>query len=378
MILSTKKSTRKAKRIVTELLSSIGLTINGPNPWDIQVKNERLYQRILVGGSLQLGTAYMDGWFECEQLDTFFSKLLRAKIDKKIRIINIIRLVSFRLFNLQSRKRAWIVGKHHYDIGNELYEQMLDSYMNYSCGYWKNAQTLEQAQQNKMDLICKKLKLQSGMRLLDIGCGWGGMAKYAAQRYGVQVVGITISKQQQAYANRQCKGLPVEIRLQDYRDLNEPFDSIVSIGMFEHVGHKNYLSFMKIAHRCLSKTGLFLLHTIGSNSYRAVNNDPWVEKYIFPNGELPSTNQITQSLKNLFIIEDWHNFGADYDLTLQHWYKNFQKHWPQLKNNYDDRFYRMWRYYLLGCSGMFRSRTTQLWQIVLSKHGLVGGYESIR
>lgn len=177
---------------------------------------------------------------------------------------------------------------------------------------------------------------------------------------------------------KKCKGLPVEIRLQDYRDLNEQFDSIVSIGMFEHVGHKNYLNFMKIAYQCLSEKGLFLLHTIGSNSYRSVNNDPWIEKYIFPNGELPNVNQITRSLKNSFVIEDWHNFGADYDLTLQQWYKNFQKHWPQIKNNYDDRFYRMWCYYLSCCSGIFRSRTTQLWQVVLSKNGLVGGYDSVR
>lgn len=373
-----KKSTHKAKHIVRNLLNSTGIEINGSNPWDIQVKNEQLYQRVLMGGSLELGNSYMDGWFECEQLDEFFAKLIRAKINKKIHVSDVLRIISFRLFNLQSRKRAWIVGKRHYDIGNELYELMLDSYMNYSCGYWKNAQTLEQAQINKMDLICKKLKLQPGMRLLDIGCGWGGMARYAAEHYGVEVIGITISEQQQAYASEKCKGLPVEIRLQDYRDLNLEVDSIVSIGMFEHVGHKNYVNFMKIAHRCLSEEGLFLLHTIGSNSYRAVNNDPWIERYIFPNGELPNVNQITRSLKERFVIEDWHNFGAYYDLTLQQWYKNFQQHWPKLKNNYDERFYRMWCYYLSCCSGTFRARRTQLWQIVLSKNGVLGGYESVR
>jgi len=215
------------------------------------------------------------------------------------------------------------------------------------------------------------------MKILDIGCGWGSFAKYAAEKYKVKVVGITVSKEQVELGKRLSEGLPVEIRLQDYRNLNDKFDHIVSMGMIEHVGPKNYKTYMKVVHRSLKDKGLFLLHTIGKNKLKDPI-DPWMNKYIFPNGVLPSINQIASSTENLFVMEDWHNFSADYDKTLMEWYKNFEKNWNKIESNYDKRFHRMWKYYLLSCAGLFRARKAQLWQIILSKKGILGGYKSIR
>ena len=278
------------------------------------------------------------------------------------------------IFNAQNINRAYIVGEEHYDTGNDLFELMLDQRMNYSCGYWKNANNLEQSQVNKLDLACRKLHLKPGMRVLEIGCGWGAFAKYAAENYGVSVHGITVSKEQMSYAKKSCEGLNVTFELKDYRELNTKYDAIVSIGMFEHVGYKNYRHYMEVAQRCLSDEGLFLLHTIGRNT-PSRSTDPWTNKYIFPNGMIPSTAQISGATEGIFVIEDWHNFGQDYDKTLIAWNESFQKNYDSLKETYDERFKRMWEYYLLMCAGTFRSRRNQLWQLVMSKNGVKGGYD---
>lgn len=369
----------KLKQAVQSILDLADVKINGDNPWDIQVHDDRFYQRVLAHGSLGLGESYMDGWWDCKKIDEFIYKILSSDLDKKVRFnMNIIfEFIKSSVSNMQRKSRAFIIGKKHYDIGNELYKNMLDKRMNYSCGYWKNASDLNKAQEAKLDLICKKLKLKAGMKVLDIGCGWGAFAKYAAEKYKVKVVGITVSKNQIDLARGICKGLPVEIRLQDYRDLNEKFDAVVSIGMFEHVGYKNYGTFMKVVHKCLKDNGLFLLHTIGGNK-SVIHTDPWIGKYIFPNSMLPSIKQIGKSVEGLFVMEDWHNFGADYDKTLMAWHDNFENNWDKLKGSYDERFYRMWKYYLLSCAGSFRYRKNQLWQIVFSKNGVEGGYESVR
>jgi cyclopropane-fatty-acyl-phospholipid synthase len=265
------------------------------------------------------------------------------------------------------------VAHHHYDLGNDLYQAMLDPAMNYSCAYWKGAQTLAEAQLNKLELVCRKLMLGPGMRLLDIGCGWGALARHAAERFGTTVVGLTLSRPQKDYAEAACVGLPVEIRLQDYRDLEaQAFDRVVSVGMFEHVGHKNHRTFMDVVERHLTEDGVFLLHTIGGNLTRPAG-DPWITKYIFPNGEIPSAAQITRALEGRFVIEDWHNLGPDYDRTLLAWHRNFTDHWAELKGRFNERFRRMWDYYLLSCAGAFRARDIQLWQIVMSKRGIPGG-----
>ncbi len=367
------------KKIANNLLQKADIHINGDRPWDMIVHNEDLYKRVLTQGSLGLGESYMDGWWDCRELDQFFFKLLRTDLSSEIYSdwSSMLHLLKAKLFNLQSKSRAFEVGKRHYDLGNDLFEAMLDKRMVYSCAYWKNASTLDEAQENKLDLICKKLQLAPGMKVLDIGCGWGGLARYMAEKYGVNVVGITISQEQADHARTSCEHLNITFRIQDYRDLNEQFDRIVSVGMFEHVGAKNYKTFMQTVHRCLKDDGLFLLHTIGSNVITRVG-DPWITTYIFPNGQLPSPSQIAQTSENLFVMEDWHNFGADYDKTLMAWFKNFDSHWKTLQSKYDERFYRMWKYYLLSCAGLFRARQAQLWQIVFSKKGLLGGYNSLR
>ncbi|GAA3603182.1 cyclopropane fatty acyl phospholipid synthase [Gibbsiella greigii] len=366
-------------RIAHEMLSMAGIAINGSRPFDIKVKNPDFFKRVLQEGSLGLGESYMDGWWECERLDVFFQRVINAGLERKLphHLKDTLRIATARLVNLQSKKRAWIVGKEHYDLGNDLFSLMLDPYMQYSCAYWKDAKTLEQAQEAKLQLICEKLQLQPGMRLLDIGCGWGGLSAYAAKNFGVSVVGVTISAEQQKLAQARCAGLDVKILLQDYRDLQQQFDRIVSVGMFEHVGPKNYRTYFNVVERNLKPDGLFLLHTIGSNR-TDMNVDPWINKYIFPNGCLPSVAHIAQASEGHFVMEDWHNIGADYDRTLMAWYERFQQAWPQLSARYSERFERMFSYYLNACAGAFRARDIQLWQVVFSPKGVAGGIRVAR
>lgn len=368
-----------AKEKIAELLSLAGVTLNGPNPYDPQVHDERLYGRLLSGGTLALGEAYMDGWWDADDLSELFHRVFRANIQNAVTETGTLLAIAREwVFNRQNRARAFQIGEKHYDIGNDLYQKMLDRRMTYTCGYWRDVKTLDEAQEAKLDLVAKKIGLKKGDRVLDIGGGWGSFAKFAAEKYGASVVAITVSKEQVALGSERVKGLPVEIRLQDYRDVSDgPYDHIVSLGMFEHVGHKNYRTYMKKVCELLKDDGLFLLHTIGSDkSYHAA--DPWIEKYIFPNGILPSVAQISCAKDGLFHLEDWHNFGPDYDKTTRAWFENFHAAWPSLKEKYGERFYRMWRYYLLSVAGGFRARTLHLWQIVLSKKGLVGGYHSVR
>lgn len=367
--------------VIRDLAADAGITINGDAPWDIQVRDERLYHLILTKGSLGFGEAYMDGMWECERLDQLFHRLLSTDAEGKVGGWSKLRLLGevlrHNLFNLQSNRRAFQVGEQHYDIGNDVFEAMLDPSMSYSCAYWHNASGLADAQQKKLNLICRKLELQPGERLLEIGCGWGGLAQYAAKHYGVEVVGITVSKEQQKLAQARCEGLPVSIELMDYRNLNDKFDKIVSVGMFEHVGPKNYATYFDTANRCLKDDGLFLLHTIGT-AVTSPKTDAWIDKYIFPNGKLPSAREVASAVEGRFLIEDWHNFGADYDRTLMAWWENFEQAWPSLEARYGKRFYRMWKYYLLCCAGFFRSRQGQLWQLVLSKTEREWVYRSVR
>ncbi len=369
----------KASAIGTlgNLLGRAGIRINGDAPWDIQIKDERAPTRILAQGSLGLGESYMDGWWDCASLDIFFERIFQANLTEHVTAKDIVQTLKARLLNLQNSRRSWQVGKAHYDVGNDLFSAMLDSRLTYSCGYWRETDNLEDAQAAKLDLVCRKLGLQPGMRLLDIGCGWGSLMQFAAENYGVSCVGLTISKEQAEFARQKLSGLPVEFRLADYRSFNvdgqEKFDRIASIGMFEHVGHKNYGAFFDTSKRSLVADGLFLLHTIGRKRTRNVI-DPWFDRYIFPNGELPSLNEISTSVDGRFVIEDVHNFGADYDKTLMAWHARFEAAWPQFATKYGERFYRMWRYYLLCMAGCFRARQIQLWQTVLSPSGVPGGH----
>lgn len=365
--------------VIQDILNRADIDVNGDRPWDIQIHDDRFWRRVLLYGNMGLGESYMDGWWDCRAIDEFIHRLLKVVSDRERRPWRLVLPGAMRgvLFNLQSLARAFQVGEHHYDIGNDLYRAMLGESMVYSCGWWQEgAKSLDEAQVAKLELVCRKLGLQQGMRVLDIGCGWGSFCLHAARQYGVICVGLTVSREQVHYAQSQIGDLPVDIRLQDYRRCLGSFDRIVSIGMFEHVGPKNYAVFMDVAKRCLTDDGLFLLHTIGSN-LTSWPVQSWYTRHIFPNGHIPSIAQIARAAESRFVVEDLHNFGPDYAQTLMAWYHNFNLAWPQLKGSkpqYTDRFFRMWRFYLLSCAGAFRARDQQLWQWVLSPKGVPGGY----
>lgn len=357
-------------RLLSELLETAGVVINGSNPWDITIHDPRFYDRVLHQPHLALGEGYMDGWWNCPAIDQFITRVLTARLDQQVlgswRIqLHILRA---KLFNLQSASRAYQVGERHYDLGNDLYRAMLDKRMNYTCGYWKNARDLNEAQEAKLDLVCRKIGLKPGMNMLELGCGWGSFAKFAAEKYGAHVVGVTVSKEQVALGMEMCKGLPVELRLEDYREVQGKFDRVISIGIMEHVGYKNYRTYMQVTNRCLKDGGIGFIHTIGGNE-TSLLADQFSNKYIFPNGMLPSIKQLGAAMEGLFVMEDWHNIGPHYDPTLMAWQKNFETAWPELKKNYSERFHRMWNYYLLSSAGGFRSRSQQLWQIVFTRLG---------
>jgi cyclopropane-fatty-acyl-phospholipid synthase len=373
----------QAESIVRKLGERAGITVNGNRPYDIQVNDPRFYQRVLGEGTLGLGNSYMESWWDCADLSEFFYRVLKSGLRDQLRrnLRLIVGAAQARLFNLQSRRRAYEVGEKHYDWSNQLYQAMLDPYLTYSCGYWQTATDLASAQEDKLDLFCRKLKLEPGMTLLDIGCGWGSLLRFAAEHYQVEGVGLTVSTEQAKLTTELCLGLPVQIRLQDYRSVRGKFDRVGSIGMFEHVGYKNYREFMRVVARVLVPDGLFGLHSIGGN-VSVHDGDPWLNTHIFPNSMLPSVAQIGGAAERLFVIEDWHNFGPYYYPTLQAWYDNLMAAWPELSKDDPERYSetnrRMWEYYLLSCAALFRVRATQLWQIVMSKEGGVADYQSVR
>ncbi len=372
----------EAEKLCKKILKIADIKVGGSRKQDIKVHNKSLYARVLKNGTLGLGEGYMDGDWDANHLDSFVTQALSANIDEKIKptFKLVTQLAKAKLLNFQSSGRAYKNARAHYDIGNDLYQPMLGPTMAYSCGYWdKGAKTLDQAQIAKYQLICNKLGLKRGMKLLDVGCGWGGLIKYAVENYKVEAIGITPALEQVKYLRTigNSKLKPIMTSYEDYKT-NIQFDRIVSVGMFEHVGPKNYKKFFTKMEGLLKDEGLMLLHTIGTNK-STLRNDKWIEKYIFPGGVLPSVKQIATAIEGRFILEDWHNFGANYDKTLMAWYSNFKKSYSKLNHDiYDKRFYRMWEFYLLVCAGTFRARKNQLWQIVLSKNGVLGGYKSIR
>ena len=360
-----------AEKMIRELFEPTGIGINGSNPWDIRVLDDRFYRRVVRDKSLGLGESYMDGWWTCARIDELTVRLLRIRPEDRVSagLRHLPAFLATLLRNPQSRRRARIVAERHYNLGNDFFGALLDPYRQYSCAYFAaDGCSLEDAQLAKMDLICRKLELRAGDHLLDIGCGWGGLAKFAAEHYGCRVTGVNISTEQLAFARGFCAGLPVDFLECDYRTMQGSYDKIVSVGMFEHVGHRNYRTFMDTVHRCLKPDGIFLLHTIGCN-HSSAYADPWISKYIFPNGKLPGPAQAVRAAEPYCVIEDVHNLGPHYDPTLMEWNRRFQEAWPRFRGEYGERFKRMWEYYLLSCAGAFRARNVQLWQFQMTRRG---------
>ena len=363
---------------IESALESAGVRVDGSEPHDIRVRDARFFERVAAAGSLGLGESYMDGDWECDRIDDLVFRLIRAGIHQSHGKGHEFTRRAAAFLTNPGRTRAFEIGESHYDLGNLLFERMLDRRMVYSCGYWKDARDLDEAQEAKLDLVCRKLGLKSGMRFLDVGCGWGSLGCFAAERYGVTATGITVSREQKEWADRAAGALPVATELLDYRSLDAgTFDAIASIGMFEHVGLKNYATFFDVVRRRLADDGLFLLHTIGGNESSSTT-DPWIDRYIFPNSLIPSLAQIASAAEGRFVVEDVHNFGPDYDRTLLAWNANVERHREEIEARYGGRFLRMWRFYLLSCAGAFRARYNNVWQIVLSPRGVAGGYRAPR
>lgn len=369
-----------ARRAFTDFFALAGIMVDGPNPWDMCVNDERVFNRLLAGGSLGLGEAYMDGDWDCPALDQFFDRVISAHLSDKIGLTLPMAtlMLAARLKNRQSVARAGQVADTHYNLPTDIHEATYDRRLTASCAYWKDAANLDQAQENKLDLICRKIGLQPHHTIWDIGCGWGSFVGFAAEKYGAHSTGVTVSSEQVAYIQKRYRGLPIRPLLMDYRTYDGPkVDRVVSVGMFEHVGAKNYRTYFEAARRALKDDGLFLLHTIWENERHPVI-DAWQDKYIFPNGDLPSMGEITSAVEGLFVVEDVHNFGAYYDNTLMAWNANFQRRRDEMEQRHGNRFCRMWEYYLLQNAAAFRCRHISVGQFVLSPNGLRGGYESVR
>jgi cyclopropane-fatty-acyl-phospholipid synthase len=362
----------KPEALMRELFEAADIRFDGSRPGDIVVHDTRFYERVLRDHSTGFGESYMDGWWDTDALDVCVDKVMRADLKRKIAGSWRLKMLGAQalLFNRQDVARSRASVAAHYDIGNDLYERMLDPRMVYTCAYWKDAKTLEEAQDAKLELVCQKLGLRPGMRVLDLGCGWGGLALYAAEKHGCEVVALTVSRAQAELGQRRAKaaGLPVDIRLADYRDAQGRFDRVMSIGMMEHVGPKNYRTVMEIVHRTLADDGVALIHTIANNR-SMLHGTAFVEKYIFPNAVAPSIAQLGRAIEGLFVLEDLHNIGEHYDPTLMAWWERFDAAYPDLKHAYDERFYRMWKFYLLASAGASRSRDGQLYHLVLTKTG---------
>lgn len=328
-------------------------------------------KELLTSTSLALGEAYMRGELEVDKdlyevLDLFLGEMGKFHRDKT----GLKKLFHTSMSAKNQKKQI----SFHYDIGNEFYRLWLDESMSYSCAYFKNdTDTLYQAQVQKVDHILEKLHLEKGMTLLDIGCGWGFLLKRAAEKYGVKGVGITLSKEQYQKFSEDIKreGLTekLEVKIMDYRELEKSgveFDRVVSVGMLEHVGRGNYDLFLKNVNSVLKPGGLFLLHYI--SALKEYDGDPWIKKYIFPGGMIPSLREIIDLLPdNQFYTLDVESLRRHYSKTLLYWRENFMSHREEIKTIMGEEFTRMWELYLASCAATFHNGIIDLHQILVSK-----------
>ena len=322
--------------------------------------DERLYQRVLRDGTLGVGETFVDGWWDCDALDQMIDKVVRADLPSTLgkSWVLVAHAVRRSLFNRQAA-RAFEVGERHYDIGNDLYRAMLGPRMVYTCAYWRRRDNLDAAQEAKLDLVCRKIGAAPGMRVLDLGCGWAGFASFAAEHYGASVVGYTVSREQVAWAKQHYGHLPIDIRLDDYRNATGTYDAVVSIGLMEHVGPKNHRAYMEQAVRCLAP-GRRRVHPHHRRHRRAgARSIPGSRSTSSPTRSLPSLGQLATAMEGVARPRGRAQHRPALRPTLMAWWQNFDAAWPSLRDKYGDRFYRMWKYYLLVSAAYFRARAPQ-------------------
>lgn len=347
-----------------------------PSTKYILIKNDACFDKMFQKGELGTAESYMDGDWESNDLEY----VLYTILDNHGSIVEKLKSQSWWLFyaffvtqyKRFFSKNTLITSKQnikmHYDVGNDLYEKMLGQHMQYTCAYFHRPDmTLDEAQEAKMALIAKKLDLQPGMKVLDIGCGFGHMVNYIATRYDVQITGINISEAQLSHAKANFSRNNVRFLLQDYRDVDEKYDRIYSIGMIEHVGKANYPVYFDKCFDCLNDDGLILVHTITYSERLWISNETnsFIMKYIFPESELPHVSDFLQAYNNRWQLEDFQNFGMSYAKTLRSWRKNIGN-WEGL-DEYDERFRKMWNFYLQEMAAMFHHKTAGLGQFVFTK-----------
>ena len=348
------------------------------NPLILRLLDKKLHYKLLLHPDLYFGEAYTEGSLKIENgtltdfLELAYKNIGRNEINLISRLIKNIKGKYRYLTNFNFEKRSKSNVAHHYDINSDLYDLFLDSKRQYSCAYFKNENdSLETAQNNKINHIIKKLNIKPNQKVLDIGCGWGALAIDIAKKTNCKVIGITLSENQYDYCNKRVKELNLEkqvrFKLMDYRELNEKFDRVVSVGMFEHVGRKFYRKFFNHTNKLLKDNGLALIHTIGSvNSPR--DPHPWITKYIFPGGYTPSLSEVTDPIeKSGLVVSDIEVLRIHYSHTLRHWKERFLNNKSSVISMFDENFFRMWEFYLAGCEMAFKWGDQVVFQLQLTK-----------
>ena len=352
----------------------------GPGPEvTMRLTDRKLYRTLVFNAELAAGEAYMDGTMRFENGSTLKDFLTLFSINRlslgSYPIQKALRAVKMRFRNRQQSNRKGQAQQnvaHHYDVGNEFYKLFLDENMLYSCAYFREeGETLEQAQRNKLRLLASKLGLRPGMKVLDIGCGWGDLALYLAQLEDVEVLGVTLSKEQQALASQRAKAAGLEGRvrfeLRDYRDVDERFDRIVSVGMFEHVGVSHYDEFFKKLNALMPDDGVAVIHSIGHMSPPGMAS-AWLRKYIFPGAYSPALSEVFSVVEqNSLWVTDLEFLRVHYATTLKHWVDRFEMNRDKVVALYDERFARMWEFYLISCEMMFRTGSQLVFHMQLSR-----------
>ncbi len=351
----------------------------GNNPIKLKILNKKLHYKLLFRPDLYFGEAYTDGDVIIENgtltdfLDLFLMNIGRKELNFFSYLINRF-MGSYRyLTNFNFIKKSKMNVSHHYDISDDLYDLFLDPKKQYSCAYFKNENdSLETAQNNKIQHIIKKLNIKPNQKVLDIGSGWGSLAIDMAKHMNCEVTGITLSENQLKYSNQKVKEMnldnQVKFKLMDYRELKEKFDKIVSVGMFEHVGRKFYKKFFSQIKNLLNNDGVALIHTIGSvNPPR--DPHPWITKYIFPGGYTPSLSEVTTPLEKAgLIVTDIEVLRLHYSHTLRHWKENCMRNKEKIIQMFDEKFFRMWEFYLTGCEMAFKWGDQVVYQFQLTKN----------